>query len=68
MPKLTVEFSDRVNEKLEEVANRNALTKADVLRRAIALYEFVDTNVAQKDAQLLITDKDGNVLRQIVVT
>jgi predicted transcriptional regulator len=68
MPKLTVEFSDRVNEKLEEVAKRNELTKADILRRAIALYDFVDANVVNKDVQLVVTDKNGKVLKEIVVT
>jgi predicted transcriptional regulator len=67
MPKLTVEFSDRVNQLLEEVAKRNDLTKADILRRAIALYGFVDANV-HKDTQLAVTDKNGKVLQQIVVT
>jgi hypothetical protein len=67
MAKLTVDFSDRVNDMLESVAHRNGLSKVDVLRRAIALYEFVDREVAPGEKMLTLTDKEGKVIERVVV-
>jgi hypothetical protein len=69
MPKLTVEFSDRVADVLQAAAERNGLSKVDVLRRAITLYEYVDRNVEPGKKALALTDeKTGKVLERVVVT
>jgi hypothetical protein len=69
MAKLTVDFSDRVNELLQKAADRNGLTKVDVLRRAITLFEFVDREVMPGKTALAITDaKTGAIRERVVVT
>lgn len=59
MPKLTVEFNDKMNEILEQLANEKGTTKVDVLRRAVALYKYLDTE-QKEDAstKVSITQKD----------
>jgi predicted transcriptional regulator len=68
MSRLTVEFSDDVSKLLSRLADDNKLSKSDVLRRAIALYEYADReSKSDPDKRLSIT-KDGQKLTDIVLT
>jgi hypothetical protein len=67
MPKLTVEFNDKMNDILEQLADEKGTTKVDVLRRAVALYKYLDGE--QKDGgnkKVSITQND-NILKDIVL-
>ena len=67
MPKLTLELSDRVNSMLEELAAKEGTTKVDVVRKAIALFKYVDQEVVEKhDRELAIVQND-KVLKEIVL-
>lgn len=66
--KLTVEFSDRVAETLEEAATHAGLSKVDVLRRAITLWAYVDRRVERGKTTLALADeKTGRLLERVVV-
>jgi predicted transcriptional regulator len=70
MAKLTVEFSDQLNEVLDELAKKEQTSKTQVLRKAIALMKVVDneTNGAEgKERKLTIADANDNVVKEIVV-
>jgi predicted transcriptional regulator len=68
MAKLTVDFSDRVNNLLQKAADRNGLTKVDVLRRAITLFEYVNREVIPGKTALAIVDAEtGKIWTRIVV-
>jgi predicted transcriptional regulator len=67
MPKLTVEFNDKMNDILEQLANEKGTSKVDVLRRAVALYRYLDSEQKQgEDRRVSITDKD-KVVKDIVL-
>ena len=67
MPKLTVEFNDKMNQILEQLAEEKGTTKVDVLRRAVALYRYLDAEKKKdEDNQLSIT-KDGKPVKDIVI-
>ena len=66
MPKLTIEFNDRVNGMLEELAEEAGTTKVDIIRRALALYKHVDDEVRETDKRKLATTENGNVVTEIV--
>lgn len=69
MAKLTVEFSEKVNKMLLASAKRNGTTKADVLRRAIALYDHVDREVIHTpDRWLVVLGSDGVIEARVVIT
>jgi len=53
MPKLTVEFNDKMNDILEQLADEKGTTKVDVLRRAVALYKYLDGE--KKDGKITIS-------------
>ncbi len=63
--RLSLELSESAATMLQEVANHNQMTKADVLRRAIALISYAD-EVKQKGHRLAVTDGNRNIIADIV--
>lgn len=69
MPKLTVEFNEQLNQTIDQLARAQGVTKTDILRRAVALYDYVrkETSPERGDKKLSITTKDGKPLTDIVL-
>lgn len=67
MPKLTVEFNERVNQMLEELAVREETTKVDIIRRALALYRYVEDEVGESEKRRLAITEDDKVVKEIVL-
>lgn len=67
MPKLTVEFNERINQMLEELAAKDETTKVDVIRRALALYKYVEEEVGKGDHRRLAIAEDEKVIKEIVL-
>lgn len=68
MAKLTVQFSEEGTRALDELARKNGTTKTDVLRRALALYDYVERELARTPGRnLSITDPDGAPVKDIVL-
>ena len=68
MPKLTVEFTDRVNNMLDELAQREGRTKIEILRRAIGMYKYLGDTVRDETSSgrsVAVVDKDKHVLTEI---
>ncbi|MBM3237047.1 hypothetical protein FJZ31_12215 [Candidatus Poribacteria bacterium] len=66
MPRLTIEFPDKVNDILKELAKKDQTTKVDVLRRALALYNYVHKEAIEQDKKLSITDEEDKIIKDIV--
>ena len=68
MKKLTVEFSDGMTSLLDNLAKERGTTKVDIIRRALALYNYVSKEAfGKKDQKLVITGKDDEVIKEIVL-
>jgi predicted DNA-binding protein len=63
--RLTLELSDQANTALERVASHNGATKAEVLRRAIALIDYAD-RLKDRGESLAVTNSDRKVVADIV--
>lgn len=66
MTRLNLEVSPKMDEILTELAREKSTSKADVLRRAVALYNYVETQLAAGDRTLAIAQND-RVIKDIVV-
>ncbi len=68
MRRLTIQLSERLDQILENLAKKNNTTKVDVLRRSIALMEYVNRELESdpERKQLSIT-KDGQIEKDIVL-
>jgi hypothetical protein len=64
MPRFNVDFNNEANEILEDLAKEQGATKAEILRRAIALEKwFADTR--RKGGKVLVETEDGKVLEVV---
>jgi predicted transcriptional regulator len=66
---MTIEFPDKLNQILEKLAKEDQMTKVDVLRRALALYNYVaqDKEVKEKKNKLSITNHNDEVVKDILL-
>jgi predicted transcriptional regulator len=63
--RLTLTMSPALNAKLEQLATANCATKAEILRKAIALYELAH-RASLKDQRLGVFDEDERLVMEIV--
>jgi predicted transcriptional regulator len=63
--KLTVQFTDELDQVLEDLAEARGLPKTQVLRRAVLLMRYLDEAAAQ-GADLVLRDKEGNEQRLVL--
>lgn len=68
MARLTVEFPDETTKMLDKLAKDTDSSKREVLRRAIALFNYVTEQgvKAGSKKKLSITDMDDNIERDIL--
>lgn len=67
MAKLTVEFNDRMNEMLQTLAAKEQTSKVDVIRRALALYKYVEEEAGKSDKRRLAITEDDKVIKEVVL-
>jgi predicted transcriptional regulator len=67
MAKLTVEFNDKMNDTLEQLANEKGTTKVDVLRRAVALYKYLDSEQKEDESKKVSITQNDTILKDVVL-
>ena len=70
MPRLTIEFPEEGDKILSRLAKDEHTTKREVIRRALALYNYINeegVRMGGGERRLSITDKDGRVVKDIIV-
>jgi hypothetical protein len=65
--KLTVEFNTKMDEILSDLAQDKGTTKVDVLRRAVALYKYIDSQLSPEGRRHLAITEDDRIVKEIVV-
>lgn len=65
--KLTVEFSDDLAQRIGRLADKKGVSKVDVLRRAIALYDYAESEAGSGTDKSLSITKDGKAVKDIVL-
>ena len=67
MPRLTIDVDDKFNDTLNELAK--GTSKADVIRRAIASYQYLKSETAEPNSgnRISITDADGKIQKDVVL-
>jgi predicted transcriptional regulator len=63
--RLTLTMSPTLNAKLEQLALANCSTKAEILRKAIVLYELAH-RASSKNQRLGVFDEDERLVTEIV--
>lgn len=65
MAKYTIDLGEDANKQLDEVAKEKGMTKADVIRRAVATYVTVNREV-KKGNRLTISNAEDRVIKELV--
>lgn len=70
MARLTIQFPERTSKILEELSEDNEVTKTEVLRRAVALYKYLNEEVRKGKGKnkVVIADEDDKILKEIAMT
>ena len=63
--RLTIELSTSLNQTLEAMADESGVSKADIIRKALALIEAA-TTATKEGNQIGIINRDGQVVTRIV--
>jgi predicted DNA-binding protein len=64
MPKYTIDLGSEANKQLDEVAKEKGMTKADVIRRAVATYVIVNREIKNGN-RLTVSNSEDRVLKEI---
>ncbi len=67
MAKFTVSFKPKGDQALERLARKTGTTKAEVIKRAIALYEYVDNEVDESKGRRLSITQDDAAVKDIII-
>ena len=67
MPRFTIDIDDKFNETLAKLANGGS--KADVIRNAVATYQYLKSEApsGQTEKRISITDANGNVQKDVIL-
>jgi len=68
LARISVALNDKADEAIERLAKKERTTKADILRRALALYNYVQQETEGEGKKLSLTNRDGEVEKDIVLT
>ncbi len=68
MPKYTLNIDDGFDETLSALAKKKGVSKAEIIRRAVASYGYLsDETLPQQQRKVSITDKNDSVIKDIVL-
>jgi predicted DNA-binding protein len=65
MAKYTIDLGEYANKQLDEVAKEKGMTKADVIRRAVATYVTVNREIKNGN-RLTISNSEDRIIKELV--
>lgn len=67
MARFTIDTDQQFDQNLDELVKVTGGTKADVLRKALATYKYLKTENQDSQNKVSITDKNGVVLKDVIL-
>ncbi len=64
---MNVEFNDKMTQVLETLAEAHDTSKVEILRRAIAVYNFLENETTTGNRKVVIAEGD-RIIKEIVLT
>ena len=66
MGRFTLTLPNRVEEAMTRMAKEEGISKAEVFRRALALYGYIQKETSDTKKEVAITDENGRVEKVLV--
>ena len=68
MARYTIDFGPDFDQLLESLAEKKGSTKAEIIRRAVASYSYLDKQVgAETGNKVSVTNQDDEVLKDVIL-
>jgi len=68
MAKLTIQFDDDINKLLEKLASKKSTTKAEIIRRALTAYQYLDEETSDEDKRVSVRSiKDKKFVTDVIL-
>jgi predicted transcriptional regulator len=68
MPRYTIDMGEDIDRLLSQLAATKGTTKSEIIRRALASYNYLITNAApEQGKKVSITDQEDRVLKDVVL-
>ena len=66
MGRFTLTLPKRVEEAMNKMAEEEGISRAEIFRRALALYGYIHKETRDSKNEVAITDEDGRVKKVLV--
>ncbi len=66
MSRFTIDGDKQFNERLEQLAQKRRVPKAEIVKRALSLYFAVERNM-DEDSKLMILNKDLSPTKELIL-
>ena len=69
MPRYTMDFGDKFEEMVAKLAEEKGITKAELIRRAVATYNYLTSETQDKKKRLKVSlsDHENRVLKDVIL-
>lgn len=67
MPQYSVNFTDNFDKVLADASKAQGTTKADIIRKAVASYVYLNKETTGTDRKVSITDDKGKVIKDVML-
>lgn len=68
MARLTVQFPEATTEILAEMSEKEQVSKTEILRRALAVYRYLENETRDGNRKVAIADENDKVVKEILIT
>ena len=65
--RLSVDLNEKADEQLSKLAEEENITKAEVVRKALALYNYVQESTRTAGTKLSLTSDSDEIVKDIVL-
>lgn len=67
MPQYSVNFTDDFDQVLSVASKKQGTTKADIIRKAVASYVYLNKETAGTDRKVSITDDKNRIIKDVML-
>ncbi len=67
MSRFTIDFDPEFDGRLSDLARTKHLAKAEIIRRALATYEYLCAETMSKSTKVSITDANDAVVKDVIL-
>ncbi len=67
MPQYSINIADSFDKVLTDASKAQGTTKADIIRKAVASYVYLNKETANTDRKVSITDDQNRVIKDVML-